>query len=352
MNLAMMAICVLMSQTLAQQRLGFKEFYDIMENSKFTYTISECKETICDTTVPPTGIQIDTKAIERNGGIEIVTYKRNPGSKKLLEEIETYYKSGNNERVRTLCNKMLNSDSTDSKILTYMGETYQKENNYDEALYWYDKALVSNYNNWLTHSLLGRCYFNLSRTDSSYREKSIREYATAMILNRSVKSLEETYQQRCKEFDKSYSIWKFIPQCKIWKNKKTIYIETDKTWLGYAIARAVRQFEPGYSIKNIDDEKTAKIDTNEEKEYLLNFITANAEIDSSDSLQRYFKPKENVTDPAAITLIKAANKKMLTEYILYEIWLPKNPILIYGLPRESLEKIVNYVLEVRTANHR
>lgn len=349
MKLAIWVICAITSQALAQQKLSFKEFYDIMENSKFTYTISELKECVQDTATPPLPNSIDTKAIEKQNGIEIVSYKRSSESNKLLEAVEANYKNRNNEKVRALCIEMLGIDSMDSRILTYLGETYQKDENYNEALYWYGKALETNYYNWLTHMLLGKCYLEKAKTDSSYNEKCIKEYAIAMILNRSVRSFELNYQKICKEYNKSYSIWQFVPQCNIKKTKKTVYIETDKTWLGYAVAKAVREYEPGYSTKNKADKKTVKIDTSEEKEYLLNFITASAEIDSSDSQQRYFKPKANVTDPAAITLIKAVNKRMLTEYILYEIWLPKKPILIYGLPRKSLEGLVKYVLEVCTS---
>lgn len=349
MKLAIWVLCAITSQVFAQQELGFKEFYDIMENSKYTYTISELKECVQDTATPPLPNSIDTKAIEKQNGIEIVSYKRSSEAKKLLEEVEDNYKKGNNEKVRVLCTKMLAIDSRDSKILTYLGETYQKDKNYSEAIGWYNKALEANYNNWLTHMSLGKCYLDMANTDSSYREKCIKEYATAMILNRSLKFLELNYQKICKNFNKEYSIWKFVPQCNIRKNKKTIVIETDETWLGYAVAKAVREYEPGYSTKNKADKKTVKVDTSEEKEYLLNFITANAEIDSSDSQQRYFKPKANVTDPAAITLIEAVNKRMLTGYIIYEVWLPKKPILIYGLPRETLDQLVKYVLEVRTS---
>ncbi|HAD82332.1 MAG: hypothetical protein A2509_09250 [Candidatus Edwardsbacteria bacterium RIFOXYD12_FULL_50_11] len=349
MKLAIWVLCAITSQVFTQQEHSFKEFYDIMENSKFTYTISELKETVQDTATPPLPISADTKAIEKKNGIEIVFYKRSSESKKLLEAVEANYKNKNNEKVRALCIEMLAIDSMDSKILTYLGETYQKENKYNEAIGWYNKALKANYNNWLTHMSLGKCYSDMANADNSYGKKCIEEYATAMLLNRSFKFLELNYQKICKKYNKEYNIWRFVPQCNIRKNKKTVYIETDETWLGYAVAKAVREYEPGYSTKNKADKKTVKIDTSEEKEYLLNFITANAEIDSSDSQQRYFKPKANVTDPAAITLIEAVNKGMLNEYIIYEMWLPKNPIIIYGLPRESLEGLVKYVLEVRTS---
>jgi tetratricopeptide (TPR) repeat protein len=348
MSLSLLVTLVLVSQAGTPQQLCFKDLYDIMNKSKLTYSISDLKQPVKDTSAEPELISVDSKIKETTHGLEVSSYTRTKEAEDLLETLEQYYKIKDNEKVRGLCFRMLSIDSSDSKILAYLGETYIKEKDYITGMQWENKAIEASRNNWVAHVMLGTCYVVLADTNATYRDSCLKEFATAMILNRGNAFLEQTYLSVCRKYKKEYKQWKFIPQCEIWKEKKTIHIETEPNWMCYAVAKAVRTYEPGY-IYHKEKKSTFEANTAIENELLMNLGTAcSAEI--TDPSSTALTPKEGITDPAITTLFKALNNKMVNEYMIYELWTPHWPIYAHCLSKESFDKLVQYVLSIRTVD--
>ena len=82
-------------------------------------------------------------------------------------------------------------------------------------------------------------------------------------------------------------------------------------WMMYVICKAIWKYEPGYRKKmgGVDTE----FDVEEEKECLLNLILSHRQING--------KKKSKIK--AINYLMRAVEKKMLIEFIFFEIWLPQ-----------------------------
>ena len=65
------------------------------------------------------------------------------------------------------------------------------------------------------------------------------------------------------------------------------------------------------------------------------------------SLMTGFDKKKLKKYPEFNTLQRALDKKLIDEYIYYEILLTDYPFAAYQLPEETIEKIKQYVIEIR-----
>ena len=140
--------------------------------------------------------------------------------------------------------------------------------------------------------------------------------------------------------DKYNSEWVFNPQVEVIKTDSGINVKYNDVWLGYAIAKALWQFEPGYK-ENMGIKKDADINFNQdaEKEALISVLIM-AENEKKKKL------------PESINALQKATKnKMYQEYLFYEIWLPKRPDIALQLPDKFIKEISDYVLKIRCSTN-
>ena len=304
------------------------EIIKIMEASPVTYELSTL-----ETSIPPKdrSDNLNYNDFYRiSDGNEISTYKYKPdsGVKACMSAAEMYFEKNKHSLARDMYLHALELDSSYFMAMTYVGQTYGIQGDFEKASEWYLKTINLNYIDYMAHWFLADCYKKLGKN-----ELAVNEITIAHILNRNnprlLKSLQEIYKINKLEFHD----WPFNPQYKIDSldvNKVRIAFETE--WLGYALVKALWQYEPGYSESM--GVEAGSFSTLEYKECLLAVMSS-------------FDKKKIKNHPEFKAMQLALDKKMITEFILYEIVLPDHPFVAYQLSEQSIKDIKDYVILAR-----
>ena len=248
---------------------------------------------------------------------------------KLKEETEKLFGEKKYQEARKNYQTIYEKYPKYSKIGTYIGQTYELEGDTEKALEWYKKSIENNYIDYLAHWFIGRLYFK-----SGKQEKGTEHLMIAHILNRNISYILNDLIAILAEQGIEYDNWVFNPQVKVSSTgEKKVLIQYADNWLYYAMTKAVWNFEPEYrKSKGLDKDEASTL---EYKEALLGiYIVTEGK-------------KKARKDKSINALHLAMEEKMFDEYILYETFLPKLPIVAYQLGEEEILKIVNYIKTVR-----
>lgn len=304
------------------------EIFKIMEKSSITYELHPLENEII---VPDRTNKLNYNhyyQIKKDGSTTTYKYKIKEETSNYVKKAKQFFQDRKFMEAREMYTKVLESDSTYYEVMTYIGQTYGIEKNWDQAINWYKKTIKINYIDYMAHWFLADAYKEKWEFDLAVNEITI-----AQILNRNNprlnKLLKEIYDLR----KLKYNDWVFNPQVQIDSlgiNK--VKISFDANWLGYAMVKAIWLYEPGYKEKM--GSANSFFSMLQEKEALVSLMTG---LDKK-SLKKI---------PEFKTLNLALNKKMIDEYIYYEILLPEHPFVAYQFPQEIIENIKEYIIHVR-----
>ena len=221
-------------------------------------------------------------------------------------------------------------DSAFSVPYAYLGQCAYAQGDLDAAGIHLDRALQLNYWDFIAHL----CRANVL-LDKDHKREAAREAALAYILNPNeplVRSETSRIFQACGLDFKEFS---FAPNYALTKDGTRVTIRMSMPWLMYAVCKAIWAHEPGYR-RSMDAQGSPEFNLLEEKECLLNLLVSLREM-----------PRKDAKEPAMEALSDAFDAQMLEQFILVEMWLPREPLIIYTQPRALLEGLVDYVITVR-----
>ncbi len=304
------------------------EIFKIMEESQVTYELKELEQEV----LPPDRTEnLNTNNVYRkfeDGQILTYTYDIDSEVEAYATKAENYFNEQKFSLAREMYLEALKIDSTYYPLMTYIGQTYGIERDLDKAMEWYHKTIELNYIDYMAHWFLADIYRMKGEP-----EKALDEITIAKILNRNNPRIEQSFQEIYKLNKLKPKDWAFTPQIKIDSvgvNDVSIAVKPD--WMGYALVKAVWEYEPGY--KQSMGVEEGSFSTIEEKECFIGLMTT-------------FNKKKVKKHPEFKALQLAFEKEMIDEYILYEIVLPEYPFVAYQLSNDFLMGIKNYVLAVR-----
>lgn len=304
------------------------EIFKIMEKSPVTYELNTLGKEISPKDRTENLNYNNYYRISDGNQISTYEYEIDSTVQTHLTKAEEYFYGKQFSLAREMYLEALRVDTTYFEVMTYIGQTYGLEGNFDKAIEWYNKTISLNYIDYMAHWFLADAYKTKGELD-----KAVDEITIAMILNRNnpriKKSLKDIFELKKLKTDD----WTFNPQMEIDSigvNKVRIYFDSD--WLGYAMVKALWKYEPGY--KKSMGVSDGSFSTIEEKECFV-------------SLMNSFDKKKLKKHPEFKALQLALDKKMIDEYIFFEIVLPEHPFVAYQLPIEFINNIKNYVIEVR-----
>lgn len=324
--LSVLSITCLASILFAQDIHTPAEIMKIMDKSKITYEIHVLDKKV---DAPDRSNNLNYNIYYRkkvDKGLGFYEYELSDTLRTLLKKAEDDFQNRQYEDARNMYLKILKTDSNYFQVMTYIGQTYGIEKNWEKAIEWYQNTIQKNYIDYMAHWFLADAYKETGQLD-----KALDEILTAHILNRNnpriKKALFEIYDSKDLLFDD----WQFTPQCKIDSiSKKKIQIETEVNWIPYAITKAIWMYEPGYK-KSMGMEKQS-YSTTEELESLMGLyalVTRDEEI-----VQNH---------PEFKGLKLAVDNKLLNEYIMYEIFLPQYPYVAYQMDEKFIQEIKEYI---------
>ncbi len=268
--------------------------------------------------------------VSTSSKITTYQYKMNDMAKPLFEKAEAFFKSNSLDSALVYYKLTLAADSSQYFVMTYIGQIYDGKPDYANAIDWYKKAIGKNYIDYMAHWFLADDYMAMNDV-----KKAVDEIVIAQILNRNNPRIKKSMTTILGNDDRNTMDWYFTPQIAINKiSDKTINVAMNEKWVGYAIAKAIWTYEPGY--KESMGDKENEHSTLEDDECLISLLTGleNAKIDLKN-------------DPQLQILKEAAENGYLQDYVLYEILLPQTPFIAFQLPEQTILDIRNYILKYR-----
>jgi len=252
-----------------------------------------------------------------------------------LQKAEKYFFKGYFEDAREMYKEILDEMPHNSQIMTYIGQSYGIEKEYDKAARWYQKAINANYLDYMAHWFLADIYY----IQEKYR-KAFDEILVAHVLNRNNPRIFNKMNEILESNNLEYQDWKFDPGCLVTEESEgKISLKYDKSepeWMMYMLCKALWAYEPGYKESMLENTREISRIV-EEKECLTAMAMGHK--------------NKNGDQPSKIKALKvymeSLEKGFASDYILYEIIMKENPLLPYMIEQKKIKDMVKYLIQFR-----
>ena len=317
-------ICALVALSFAKDENPLQEAMEIIKESKTLYSLKYLDKPI---PVPDRSRLINYPVYREKKGdsYDVKAIKATGEAKKLLDKAENYFGSHQYAKARDAYTLALQEDPKLYSAITYIGQTYGIEKNWDKAELWYKKAIEANYVDFLAHWLLADVY-----KIKGQKEKALDEISIAKVLNRNNPRLEALLKEIYGLNGLNIKNWTFNPQVRMSRDSVTgnVNIVADSIWSYYAFVQAAWFYEPVYKAKA----KKYSMPQAMYRECLMGFlpfIGDKALVDSVDVLKR---------------LVKVIEADKLDEFVFYDMLLLDYPTASFQLDKKQIEGLKDYLI--------
>ncbi|WP_406537964.1 tetratricopeptide repeat protein [Fibrobacter sp.] len=317
-------ICALVALSFAKDENPLQEAMEIIKESKTLYSLKYLDKPI---PVPDRSRLINYPVYREKKGdsYDVKAIKATGEAKKLLDKAENYFGSHQYAKARDAYTLALQEDPKLYSAITYIGQTYGIEKNWDKAELWYKKAIEANYVDFLAHWLLADVY-----KIKGQKEKALDEISIAKVLNRNNPRLEALRKEIYGLNGLNIKNWTFNPQVRMSRDSVTgnVNIVADSIWSYYAFVQAAWFYEPVYKAKA----KKYSMPQAMYRECLMGFlpfIGDKALVDSVDVLKR---------------LVKVIEADKLDEFVFYDMLLLDYPTASFQLDKKQIEGLKDYLI--------
>lgn len=325
-----LVLLILFMSGFSQQIHSPAEILKIMSDSKLSFEIKPLDKAIPCKDYSNELNYHDSYRVSSDSILSTYKFSFNKEAKPLYEKAEGFFQSHNSDSAMVYYQLAIKADSSLSNVMTYVGQIYEHKGNREKAIEWYKKAISKNYIDYMAHWFLADNYLAVNNV-----KDAVDEIIIAQILNRNNERIKKSFVNIFKNAFLNTEDWCFNPQMELSRiSDSKISISINEKWTGYAMAKALWSFEPGY--RESMGVTKGKYTTIEDQECLIAEIIGleNAKIEIGNDRQ-------------LVILKQTAGKKFLDAYILYEILLPQFPYTAYQLPKKTILNIKDYILEIR-----
>jgi tetratricopeptide (TPR) repeat protein len=296
--------------------LSAAEVLKIMEVSKITYNIIDSSGLSQNAEL---SVLSDQNYIqkEEDGSTSILQYQLSDEGMSNFTLGENEFKSRSYSAAIHYYTKILTTDKNYYKAYSYIGDSYFANGNYDSAKYYFELAIEKNFIDYTPHWFLADTFNKIGDHDSAIKEMTI-----AHLLNRNHPDIFRGLKNFRNNWGKKWDDWEINPKCRNYEKDGKIYVESYIDWIGYDMADALWKYEPGFADGIIG------------KRY-------------NDSLVYYQKEAScvmaNINSNNMVEERIILGDNYFQEMIWYEIMIKKVPKLVFLLPRDFFNRIVDYV---------
>lgn len=307
-----------------------KEMLEIMDNSSLTYEVDLIDEELDCIDQDMNLNNAYMYSVMDGEHRRMKEYRLSDIAEAYFAAAEQYFQAKELDSARHYYQLVADMHKDFSVANTYIGQTYEIDNDTNKAIEHYKKAIKVNFYDYTAHWFLADGYMDIGEVDSAIRHITI-----ASVLNRNNPRLKTALLRIYKDAGKPYDDWCFAPQIKLGKAGDKVSIKFAQNWLGYAVARAVWEYEPGYKKQmGVTDDSYS---TTQDKECLAVLAMAlDADDDKNWKLERSLN-----------ALMTSLDDKLFYEYLAYEVVLVKHPVAAYYYSQIYINEIADYVLKVR-----
>lgn len=342
------------SNVVASEMITPDKMFKILSDSPYKYNIEVLKDSIeYDYT---DNLNTNLYYLDKEEGsatLKIIDIEQI--DKDLYKKAENYFKNNDNEKARETYLELLSKNQNLFLFNTYVGQTYEREKNYDEAIKWYKLSISKNNIDYMAHWFLAD---NLA-IKGEFKD-ALNSIIYAHLLNRNNPRIILSLKKILKLNNLNYENWVFNPQFKIDSISEKEYSLKIKNfnWLSYANAKTVRTYEPDYNGTNKPinlDELKLEIEAMIGLIYMYEFKTTKDDKKNKDNTNDKADDNDEEAEeymPIEIEkLFQAAKNEQLHEFVIYESLLPKYPTIIYMLTDDMRESLIEYFMKFKTAKN-
>lgn len=340
MALLLPALCISAS---AQRFHTPAEIVKLMEDSKVTYGMNLTDKLTIEADSYENILIGHDLYMEpgKNGQTSLKYYSEqmaeNADAREAHEQAEKAFAADNMEEARKHYKEVLDIFPRNSVILTYMGQTYEHEKNYAEAIEWYEKAVEANPVDYMAHWFLADSYW---RTDGDIK-KAVKHITRAHLLNRNNPRILASVERIYKENGTPYDNWECRPAYALDTNdggKPRISVDKGNTgWLIYAMCKALWAFEPGYPQTVLENDDLPAFIV-EEKECL-----AVLAVGSANQYGNEPNPDHSIT-----MLTQTIHDETMELFMYYEVLMRRRPMIAYAVSEDVLDTFADYIMRYHT----
>jgi tetratricopeptide (TPR) repeat protein len=259
-----------------------------------------------------------------------------PEAVEALEKGEQAFAANDMELARKHYTKVLELFPDNALMLTYIGQTYEHEKRYDEAIEWLRKAIDANPIDYMAHWFLADNY-----AEKNELSLAIRHITMAHILNRNNGRLLYSLQNIYAKNGTPYDDWQFRPACSVDTTpdgKPLIIVDKNNMeWSIYAICKALWRFDPDYPQTVLGDTQEPDVVV-AEREALINLAVGSAN-----------KNGENPSaDPVINILTQTIHDRTFENFLYYEVVLRRYPGIAMLIPEETRRGFTEYIMKYHT----
>lgn len=302
-----------------------------LESSTMMYEIHPVKEKFECPDLSNTSIVGMYRQVKTDSGLVFEAFECKPEAKPAFAKAEKFFMDSNLDSALVYYKAAVLKDVNFYSAMVYIGQIYGIKKDWKNAQSYYKQVINENYINYMAHWFLADTYF----VDGDM-ENAMNEICIAHILNRNNPRIVASLKKIMGKAKRKVGDWCFMPEVRIDQvNDKKYKINYGDGWLGYALPKALWMAEPGYSEEH-GISSDSELSTVEERECLLGWMLGTNE-----------KKDKIAKTPMFKTFKNALMNKQTDAFILYEVFLPQAPKFAYGLPKESILELKDYLLETR-----
>lgn len=199
--------------------------------------------------------------------------------------------------------------------LTLLGNVLYSSGEYRSAKIHFERAIKKNFADYQAHWFLSSANRRLGD-----QKEALKNLTTAHILNVHHSSLRTSLQKNREALGKPWKQWGHSPRFRLEKAGQIIRVAAHETWVGYAMAKALHRYEPGFSEQT---PRTTHLDLQEERDALIMLVSGESEY--------------------AARVRSIVKDGYLDEFVSYEIVAMRHPQAIALLTPKEIYRIAEYI---------
>ncbi|HEU4402424.1 MAG TPA: tetratricopeptide repeat protein [Candidatus Polarisedimenticolia bacterium] len=297
---------------------SFDELMKVMEKSSLTYLLDIDDNLPAPAIDKPRVLSANQLLTESDGHLTLTEASISKEANEVLKTAEEAFENEKFDTALELYKKVQEIAPDYSHLLTLVGDVYYRQGEYGKARDCFRQAIDRNFADYDAHWFLADAAWKVDDKSEAMQELTI-----AHILNVNHETLKKGLLTRRDSIRRPWKAWDYAPRYTLSRDGKQVKVTAQEDWLGYAVAKAIWIYEPGYAEKIAGEERRENvISFLEEKEALLGALGTNKKL----------KQVERIIDDGYVD-----------ELIYYEIVARQAPEALVLLPRDTFMRLVHYV---------
>ncbi len=339
--LAFLPLCAV-----AQKYHTGADMYKIMEESKLAYNVGVSLDSMdieYDTysqRLVMAGTYVDRSGRQPELRLHSDRMFKYPELKDQYFRAEEHFTKHNYDSARAYYQMILDVLPDNSNIMTYMGQSYGIQKEFEQAKEWYTQAIEANPAEYMAHWFIADIY----KREENY-DLAVQHITIAHLFNRNNPRLLAALTDIYALNETPYDPWVFRPVYALHKGEahnRDIGLDVADSlaapWIGYAMCKALWAFEPDYADEMLAGASEPPF-LIEERECLLSLATIVLGLYDQQPIPQVEFRK----------MIEALENKAMDTFLLYEIVLRRNPSVAALLPPAVLQSLTAYIAKYHIA---